>query len=147
MKTYYILFILLISNITNAQLDCEAGKAILDIKDKNVISKFKLGSNFIPYYQNPIQETKQLPLITSASIWLGGKDSAGNIHFAGNNPNISESDFFPGPGLNDVIDKKSCEAWDLIFTVTKEEIEKHLFAYNKYGNNYNCDSIPNGVKN
>jgi hypothetical protein len=135
----------LISNISHAQLDCEVGKAILDIKGKNTITTLKLGSNFMPYYQSPIQSEKNLPVITSSSIWLGGKDIVGNIHFAGNSTNPTENDFFPGPVYEDP-NKIKCDAWDKIFTVTKEEFEKHLLAYIKYGDLYDCDSIPDGIK-
>ena len=60
-------------------------------------------------------------------LWIGGKTTSGQVHFAASKYRQSGSDYFSGP-LNDqgTTDASNCVFWDKMFEVKKSEIDAFL---------------------
>lgn len=96
---------------------------------------------------------KPVSSIFSASVWIGGKDEAGNLKFAGKTyGGINSNDFWPGP-LNDETGQttaEECRNWDRFFSVSREEVDEHKKRFKQFideGIPYDEASIPAGVLN
>ncbi len=93
----------------------------------------------------------QIPLFSSAGLWMGGKDRAGNLKVAATLKTMStDVDFASGP-LDDKGQTtiENIKNFNKIFTVTGDEIRAHKKAYIKAMQNktkINCDSIPDNIK-
>ncbi len=87
-------------------------------------------------------------LLFSGAIWVGGKDSAGNLKLAGTTyASLNDNfDWFPGPlEANGQTDEPVCKVFDRIFSVSKDDIlEAFINVYNADGtiNSEGCDKIP-----
>ncbi|MEM9548274.1 MAG: hypothetical protein AAGA77_19990 [Bacteroidota bacterium] len=83
------------------------------------------------------------PVIKSNTLWAGGKDPNGSINLAVGN--YSTQDWSTGPlDTYGQTNEAMCEAWDQIFTVTKEEILEARRIYLEGGP---CEDIPESVRN
>lgn len=89
---------------------------------------------------------REVSSIFAGSVWLGGKDEAGNLKLACQDYRPSgRNDFWPGP-LTEVgtTEDLTCANWDRHFRVTGDEIRRHLA--NLANGDLSEESIPRGVK-
>jgi hypothetical protein len=83
------------------------------------------------------------PLIKSTQIWAGGVDPNGALKLA--STNSSDQDWTMGPlDENGQTNPSTCEAWDRVFSVTKEEIIAARKVFDEGGP---CEDISESILN
>lgn len=113
---------------------CEPATQSVDLDINNVRTKLLNGGDMWWDLNNPKYE---IPKVTdptavrkhslfAGAIWIGGKDQGGNLKLAAMTYRQRGSDFFPGP-----LDTKTkgtdpirCKAYDRMFKVTRDELER-----------------------
>lgn len=141
--------------------DCNPATAQVDMAINNVRARLTTGGDVWwnlsdgRYVVPKVPVGSGLPEVSSifaGAVWLGGYDPSGNLKMAAATyRNSSNNDYFPGPidPVTGTTELQTCLNWDRFFTVTGEEIDRHLrnFAVAKLeGVPYSPDSIPDGVK-
>lgn len=97
----------------------------------------------------PQREENVSSFIKKSEIIIGGYDSSENLRVAASGNQMELSDFVPGPiPYGEDIDPNACNNWDIIFTVTKEEILQHMenFKNGLYNDVNNHSLIPASIK-
>ncbi len=116
----------------------EKYSSLLDINNVNAAinsgnSFFQQGFDSVG--QNIPSRTYEFPKgggvnsIASNSLWIGGKDNTGKLHFAGSRYNQLGLDFWPGPVCSNEnglwADSLNIKDWNKIRVLTKEEVIYH----------------------
>lgn len=97
----------------------------------------------------PLRDENVSSFIKKSEIIIGGHDSSENLRVAASGNQMELSDFVPGPiPYDEDIDPNACNNWDIIFTVTKEEILQHMenFKNGLYNDVNNHSLIPASIK-
>ena len=94
---------------------------------------------------------KNIPLFSSAGLWMGGKDEAGNLKMAATiKDNTNKRDFHPGPlDENGQTTFAECDSYDRVWKVERKDIIKHISMFRKAKSDkriYSYDSIPLSIK-
>jgi len=96
---------------------------------------------------------KPVNSIFAAAVWIGGRDEAGALKFAGKTyGGAKETDFWAGPleDNNGQISASQCNEWDRMFEVTRDEVDEHKRRFQLFRENgvpYEESQIPAGVLN
>lgn len=94
-----------------------------------------------PYYFVPatLNDDGPSPLF-SASLWIGGSDSANELHFAGERFEQIGLDFFPGPlGTNASITESTSMQYNIVRKVQRIDVERQTGYFNCLADP-NCDA-------
>ncbi len=148
MKKYYCVFCMLIftcfltSAVTVSVAQPAPGFSYLDIN--NVSALFRAAGPHFFYdkaaYEVPKGSGKTS--IFSNSVWIGGKDASGNLHFAGERyrqgpfaaPANTKPDFYAGPIMDSVnYSLIQDSVWNYIWNLKKTDIDYHLAHYAQSG--------------
>ncbi len=95
----------------------------------------------------------QVSSVFAGSVWIGGRDEAGNLKVAAQTyRTATANDFWPGP-LNPsdgTVTEKTCADWDKHFAVNAKDIDKFLVEVRKAKATgqlpLSSDKIPNSLK-
>jgi hypothetical protein len=122
--------------------DCLPGSSRYDQQINNVRAALLINGDvwwdknnavyIVPKVQ-PGTGAKAVSSIFAGSVWLGGKDPAGNLKLAASlYAQGTVSDFWPGPlsDNNGTTNKKTCENWDKHFVVFRTEIDSARKLWN-----------------
>jgi len=141
----------------NLREDCAQATSSVDMSINNVRARLlgggdiwwnlNVGRYIVPKVE-PGSGQREISSIFAGSVWIGGFDDQGNLRMAANTYRRANSnDWYPGPldpgGETDV---PQCENWDRHFRVTGQEIREHQRNLVEFGDAYNPDDIPDGVK-
>lgn len=141
MKKLMFLLVLISLNISAfGQTDCPTPSAVHWHESNNIsvpidnagrpIGAANNGNNgpFISTVNNPTEAST----IFTTALWIGGIDPGGNLKQTyatyGN-----ATGFRAGPAVAGLPDLESCENWDKIWVVTRDDIETHLADFNDNG--------------
>ncbi|MBP6235765.1 MAG: T9SS type A sorting domain-containing protein [Saprospiraceae bacterium] len=134
--------------------DCVRPTTQYNMSVNNVRAKIRTGGDFFEMagYITPVPASGQLPVsaIYIASIWLAGKDIAGNIRLSASTYRTEGYDYFAGPlDVNGTTESQTCKNWDQRFSVNGDNIKKHIQEWNNAqlpGQDFDCTKIPVDVK-
>ncbi|MCB9262068.1 MAG: T9SS type A sorting domain-containing protein [Flavobacteriales bacterium] len=132
--------------------DCEPASAQADLDVNNVRTRILNGGDMWWDLNNARYEIPKLKDLNAVrknslfagAIWIGGEDQ-GVLKLAAMTYRQGGSDYFPGP-LDPVLgttNKDRCDAYDNIYKVNREDIEKHREAWEKG----TLISVPESIKN
>ncbi|MFT5164990.1 MAG: hypothetical protein ACI8P3_000214 [Saprospiraceae bacterium] len=119
---------------------CSNATAQIDLEVNNIRARLLVGgdiwwdgSDGLYIVPKPAAGSTTAPVssLFAGAVWIGGLDPAGNLKLAAQmyGPN-GASDFWPGPLTETgTIEKDTCADWDKFFTVSGENIDKHLDAF------------------
>ena len=136
------------------QAQCTRPIKQFDLSVNNVRARLSASGNLFSVaayvVPNPAPGQVAVSSIYSAGLWIGGIDVANNLKFSGITYGALGNDFFSGPlDINGTTESTICNQWDRIFTVKGNEIEQHISAFEAAklaGINFDCSSIPDGIK-
>ncbi|MFT5723288.1 MAG: hypothetical protein ACI9JN_000397, partial [Bacteroidia bacterium] len=132
--------------------DCEPASAQADLDINNVRTRILNGGDMWWDLSNARYEIPKLTDLNAVrknslfagAIWIGGEDE-GVLKLAAMTYRQGGSDFWPGPldKITGTTNSTRCEAYDEIYKVTRDEIEKHREAWE----NNTLLSVSEGIKN
>ena len=149
------------------RMDCALATAQIDQDINNVRARLLNGGDvwwdgsgdgkYIVPKVDPASGLAEVSSIFAGAVWLGGVDDAGNLKLAAQTygTNNGETDFWPGPltqlegDTGGETSADTCANWDRFFTVTGEEIDAHLKAYEasvNAGVEYTEEQMPRNIK-
>lgn len=108
----------------------------------NQFSGYQYGESR-PLYNYPNDSLTQ-PIYLQ-SLWIGGKDPQGQLHFSGDTYGLEGIDFWTGPLSNDgtiYTDTSNAKNWARTWAVSREQIENHIANYDN--SNY---QMPDAILN
>ncbi|MFT4533073.1 MAG: hypothetical protein ACI9P5_000417 [Saprospiraceae bacterium] len=140
---------------SSARMNCQPAQANTDLEINNVRARLLTGGDIwwnkedgryiVP---KPAPGFDEVSSIFAGGVWIGGVDPNGSLKLAGvQYATGANTDWYPGP-LDDEgqTDATVCENWDQFFSVKGADILKHIAAYDKLGDEFNCDDIPDAIK-
>ncbi len=142
------------STFSSSRADCAQAEAQIFLEVNNVRAILLTGGDIWWDHQEgkyivpkPAPGFPEVSSIFAGGVWIGGLDPVGNLKLAAvQYSNNGRTDWYPGPlDENGQTEAEICADWDRFFVVTGEEIKKHNSAFEN-ADEYNCDSIPEGVK-
>lgn len=146
------------AKVANLREDCAQATQQVDQQINNVRARLLNGGDgwwdlngngrYIVPKVEPGSGELEVASIFAGSVWLGGRDDAGNLRMAANTyRSATSNDFYPGPLSEEGSTvPEICEQWDRFFKVTGEEIQEHLRLINEKGSGYTASEIPDGIK-
>lgn len=122
------------------RMNCQPAQSQIDLEINNVRARLLTGgdlwwdkSNGRYVVPKPADGFDEVSAIFAGGVWIGGVDPNGNLKLAGTQyATGANTDWYPGPLDEDgVTDQEVCEDWDEFFTVTGEEVQKHVAAFDE----------------
>ncbi len=149
----FIFCIVIIAFELQASAVCVRPTKQYEMKVNNVRARLLTGGDLFyeAQYISPVPKDGQLPVsgIYAAGMWAGGLDKSRNVKLSAVTYRSVGYDFFSGPlDLNGTTEKKQCDQWDKIFSVSGTNIKKQIQLYKdaKLNNQpLTCDVIPEDV--
>lgn len=86
--------------------------------------------NGLPYYEVPAEERNHA--IFAGSLWMGGRDPAGNLKLAAVRFRQRGNDYWPGPLSIDgsaSTNPETCAKWDKFYLMRRQWVERHRFFF------------------
>ena len=140
---------------SSARMNCQPAQANTDLEINNVRARLLTGGDIwwnkedgryiVP---KPAPGFDEVSAIFAGGVWIGGVDPNGSLKLAGvQYAQGANTDWYPGP-LDDEgqTDATVCENWDQFFTVKGADILKHIAAFDKLGDDFNCDDVAESIK-
>jgi hypothetical protein len=85
----------------------------------------------------------------AGAVWLGGRDPGGNLKVAAQQYGRSQGnfDYYPGPLVPETgtVERDTCARWDKMFTVSGENIRRHIVLYNQAVSRGETELDPNDI--
>jgi hypothetical protein len=125
------------------------GQTDFSVLDVNNVSARFYSNGFIgkdkatnqPGYFVPRIGTSMPSPLYTGSLWIGGLDADGNLHFAGERFEQIGLDFFAGPlGTNASITAATSQAYDHVWKVVRQDVERQVAYFNCLADP-NCDEL------
>lgn len=125
------------NNVKSKAAGCSPATTITEFFVNNVRTAAETGGNTwfdrpngLPYYEVPAGGLNHA--LYAGSLWMGGRDPAGNLKLAAVRFRQLGSDFWPGPltvdGTASTI-PETCEQWDKFFLVNRQMVETHRYYF------------------
>ena len=119
---------------TQVLAGCVASKSSVDLDINNVRCPILINGDMWWDFSKALYEVPKgsgLHSLFAGSIWLGGKDGAGNLKVAAQTYRQSGSDFWPGPldTTNASISAKTCLEYDKHYKITYAEVKNFHEQY------------------
>jgi len=145
------------ARVANLRMDCVLSRGEVDMDVNNVKARLQAGGDvwwnydvgrYIVPKVEPGSGQREISSIFAGSVWIGGRDDQNNLRMAANTYRRANSnDWYTGPlDPGGETDQVQCENWDRFFGVTGEEIREHQRNLVQFGDSYNPNDIPDGVK-
>ncbi len=141
------------ASFKNEAGDCVTPTAQFDLDINNVRARLLTGGDMWwnlseARYEVPKGDGTGISLnaIFSGSIWISGYDAGGNLKCAAQRYRQGGDDYWPGPLVNGVIDKATCNKYDRFFNVLGSDIATAQSNYLQKGSATTLADIPKGVQ-
>ncbi len=140
---------------SSPRMNCQPAQANTDLEINNVRARLLTGGDIwwnkedgryiVP---KPAPGFDEVSSIFAGGVWIGGVDPNGSLKLAGvQYATGANTDWYPGPldeeGQTDAI---VCENWDEFFSVKGADILKHIAAFDRGEDKFNCDDVPESIK-
>ncbi|MFT6335969.1 MAG: hypothetical protein ACJATI_002724 [Halioglobus sp.] len=140
---------------SSPRLNCQPAQANADLEINNVRARLLTGGDIwwnkedgryiVP---KPAPGFDEVSAIFAGGVWIGGVDPNGSLKLAGvQYATGANTDWYPGP-LDDAGQTEAtiCENWDQFFSVKGADILKHIAAFDRGEEEFNCDEVIDAIK-
>ena len=125
------------NSVKSKAAGCSPAVTITEFYRNNVRTAAETGGNTwydrpngLPYYEVPAEGRNHA--IFAGSLWMGGRDPAGNLKLAAVRFRQEGSDYWPGPltidGTASTI-PETCVKWDKFYLITRQTVETHRYYF------------------
>lgn len=140
---------------SSARMNCQPAQANTDLEINNVRARLLTGGDIwwnkedgryiVP---KPAPGFDEVSAIFAGGVWIGGVDPNGSLKLAGvQYAQGANTDWYPGPlDEEGQTDATVCENWDQFFSVKGADILKHIAAFDRGEDDFNCDDVAESIK-
>ena len=125
------------NDVKSKAAGCSPAVTITEFFVNNVRTAAETGGNTwfdrpngLPYYEVPAGGLNHA--IFAGSLWMGGRDPAGNLKLAAVRFRQLGSDYWPGPLTTDGTAStipETCARWDRFFLINRQMVETHRYYF------------------
>ena len=133
------LFSFLLFFSQNVEAQCQPAGGQIDLDANNVRARVLSGGGLwwdLSDGRYIVPKDGQIASLFAGSLWMGGFDSGGVLHMAGQTYGAGQGnvDYWAGPLADDgTTTQTNCDNWDRFFVVTRTEINDHLADFTDDG--------------
>lgn len=125
------------NSVKSKAAGCSPATTLTEFFVNNVRTSAETGGNTwydrpngLPYYEVPAGGLNHA--VFAGSLWMGGRDPAGNLKLAAVRFRQNGSDYWPGPltvdGTASTI-PETCDQWDRFYLVSRQMVETHRYYF------------------
>lgn len=145
MKSLFTFLLLFLCTVLIYGQDCATSSTTTILDINQVEAQLSVGGSLWTNGVYFVPKDGPSSSIYTGSLWMGGLDSNGDLHLAGQTyPGGNQSDYWPGPLNQDgETDSNTCSNWDRFFETSSDDINSVIADFED--NNTMDDPIPASI--